>query len=188
MLNCFFVLWTQISFINSTTWVNSSTSPSLSSLPPWDLPIFPCFLCSLTSGELPLTRSSPSASSRSIWLKVATSKWFGEMRSSVHATGALITSSSASEMMVGAGTRTRADLALRRVFSSFSLNYERETERWIQVDSSAGAHNHTQYLASLLHESHLFLALFSAGKALFSGGLQGLQSCWRSLSDRLSVI
>lgn len=47
---------------------------------------------------------------------------------------------------------------------------------------------HMRYLASLLHKSHLFLTLFSAGEMLFFRGLQGLQSYRRSSSDRLSII
>lgn len=111
------------------------------------------------------------------------------MHWSVHAMGATVVSSSASEMLVGAGTRTRADLALRRVLSSFSLNYEREPED--ESKSIAGQVQTSvciQYLASFLHKSHLFLAHFLVGETLFSSGLQGLQSCWRSSSDRLSII
>lgn len=46
---------------------------------------------------------------------------------------------------------------------------------------------HMTYLASLLHKSHLFLTLFSAGETFFRG-LQGLQSYRRSSSHRLSII
>lgn len=128
-------LESQSTFIRSTTWVNSSTSPSLFSLPPWDPSVPPSSLRSLTLCKLSPTCSSPSVSPRSIWPKdTAETHW------SVHATGATVISTSASEMLVGAGTRTRADLALRRVLSSFSLNYERDPERWKQVNYRASAH------------------------------------------------